>query len=76
MILPQNKKHSDLAYFYGIAKFFLLKTALFAKFFSPKTALSAKFIESSTQKQILPVKQEIDYVYMRNSVVAHVDFVK
>ena len=36
------KKRSKLAYFHRIAKFFLLKTALFAKFFSPKNSTFRK----------------------------------
>ena len=37
------KKLSDLAHFYGIAKFFSSKTVVSAKFFPSKTVVSAKF---------------------------------
>ena len=43
MILPRNKKHSNLAYFRETAKFFSSKTVVSAKFFPSKTVVSAKF---------------------------------
>lgn len=44
-----TKKNNDFNGFAGIAKFFLLKTALSAKFFLPKTVLSAKFSQIQSE---------------------------